>query len=112
MDGNRRHRVDPATGAGVVIALVGLSMVLSAGFDRSADATPSNPQHKVTLCHATASYSNPYTVIEVDVASVQFEGHDGHNGPIFFPEIPKDEQWGDVIPAFEYGDGMHYAGKN
>ena len=64
------------------------------------------------MCHATASYSNPYTVIEVDVASVQFEGHDGHNGPIFFPEIPNDQQWGDIIPAFDYGDGMQYAGKN
>ena len=112
MDGNRRHRVDPTIAGGVAIALIGFTMVLSAAFDRSAGATPPNPEHKVTLCHATASSSNPYTVIEVDVASVQFEGHDGHNGPIFYAEIPKDEQWGDIIPAFDYGDGMQYAGKN
>ena len=47
------------------------------------------PDHKITICHRTDSYTNPYVVITVDVASVHFAGHQTHDGPIFFPEIPK-----------------------
>lgn len=68
----------------------------------------------VTLCHATASYSNPYNEITVDVDSIfKQNGHDSHM------------QGGrsDVIPAFWYvkngnkhklsypGTGSYYPGK-
>ena len=77
----------------------------------SAYGTSGDP-HKVTICHRTSSYTNPYVVITVDVASVQFQGHDGHDGPVFSPDIPKHEKWGDIIPAFDFGPDHQYAGKN
>jgi hypothetical protein len=77
-----------------------------------AGATQPDPEHTITLCHATDSYSNPYITESVDVASPLFQGHDGHNGPIFFAAIPKDTKWGDIIPAFDFGPGLQYAGKN
>ena len=40
------------------------------------------------------------------------EGHDGHNGPVFYAAIPKQDKWGDIIPAFDFGPGEQYAGKN
>lgn len=96
----------------VGFVLLGLTMVLGAAFDRSAQATKPEPEHKVMLCHATSSRSNPYVLIEVDAASVQFDGHDGHDGPVFSADLPEHEPWGDVIPPFDYGDDLHYAGKN
>jgi hypothetical protein len=57
---------------------------------------------KVEICHATASYKNPY-VINEPAAEGDVQGHAGHTGPIFYPGI--DEQWGDIIPPFYYDDG-------
>lgn len=57
---------------------------------------------KVEICHATASYRNPY-VINEPAADGDVSGHAGHTGPIFYPEI--EEQWGDIIPPFYYDDG-------
>lgn len=71
--------------------------------------------HKVTLCHRTHSETNPYVEVTVDVASVKFEGHDSHDGPIWYPGAKEDGVfWGDIIPAFSIGDGypFDYAGKN
>jgi LPXTG-motif cell wall-anchored protein len=96
-----------------LIAVGVLSMVLAGLGVSSAGATEPNPDHQVTLCHRTDSYSNPYEEFTVDVASVLGEeGHDSHNGPVFYPEIPKHTEWGDIIPAFDFGPGEQYAGKN
>jgi hypothetical protein len=59
----------------------------------------------VTICHATNSYSNPYTNPTVDKDSIINlpNGHHTHNGPIFYLEIPKHTAWGDIIPSFTYG---------
>ncbi|HTK16513.1 MAG TPA: hypothetical protein VL769_08985 [Acidimicrobiia bacterium] len=46
------------------------------------------------------------------MASPLFEGHDGHNGPVFSPDLPKNAKWGDIIPAFDFGPDEQYAGKN
>ena len=81
----------------IVLAVPLLAFVAFAVFATTASATKP-PDHKITICHATDSYTNPYVVITVDVASVQFAGHQGHDGPIFFPDIPKHEKWGDIIP--------------
>jgi hypothetical protein len=94
-----------AIGFGMLFILFGIA-------PSAANATQPNPEHKVTLCHATDSYSNPYVEINVDVASVLHNGHDGHNGPIFFPAIPKHTKWGDIIPPFDFGPGEVYGGKN
>jgi uncharacterized repeat protein (TIGR01451 family) len=66
-------------------------------------------EDKITICHATASHSNPYVVNQPD-RSGDLDGHDNHNGPVWFEGITED--WGDIIPPFDYGDGLHYDGKN
>jgi hypothetical protein len=76
-------------------------------------ATPSHPLHRVTICHATTSASNPYVRLTVDVAAVN--GQDGpdngrgdhllnHTGPVFDAANPVPG-WGDIIPPF-YSDGV------
>ncbi len=96
----------------VATIVLGGSLVASGVGATAAQATKPNPLHKVTLCHRTASYTNPYVVITVDVASVLRSGHDTHNGPVFFPAIPKHQKWGDIIPPFNFGPNATYAGKN
>jgi hypothetical protein len=87
-------------------------MVLAGLGTSIAGATQPNPEHKITLCHRTDSRSNPYVTESVDVASELFQGHDGHDGPVFSPDLPQHEKWGDIIPAFDFGPGEQYAGKN
>lgn len=57
----------------------------------------------ITICHATASATNPYTLLQVDAdAIVKENGHDSH------PD--------DIIPPFDWvdkdGQTHHYPGKN
>ncbi len=54
---------------------------------------------KVTICHATASASNPYVEITVSTAAVFTQGHDQHQGRR------------DIIPPFSY-EGGSFAGLN
>jgi len=35
--------------------------------------------HKVTICHATNSATNPYVVITIDIAAWHAEGDEGHS---------------------------------
>src|SRR3954447_11457945 len=97
---------------GFAVVAFGVTLVALGIASPGAHATPPRPLHKITLCHRTDSYLNPYVVITVDVASTLFEGHDGHNGPVFFPSIAKHVKWGDIIPPFNFGGSLHYAGKN
>jgi Prealbumin-like fold domain len=71
-----------------------------------ATAPPPN-EDKIRICHRTASYTNPYVEIEVDQnAADGLAGNSGneadhygeHQGPIFYPSIPKHTEWGDIIP--------------
>jgi LPXTG-motif cell wall-anchored protein len=106
----RSGRVDRARVAGVALIVGGLMAFTIAAFGMGSASASAPPNHKVTLCHRTASHTNPYVVITVDVASVLgSHGHDGHNGPVFTPGI--SGKWGDIIPPFDYGT-QHYAGKN
>ncbi len=72
---------------------------------------------KVTICDRTNADNNPYVVHTPSVDGIWTEGHDGHNGPIWYPGI-KDLgiKWGDIIPEFRYFDGdgnvQVYLGKN
>jgi hypothetical protein len=69
--------------------------------------------HTVTICHRTASDSNPYVEDEVDVASIlDAHGHGGHTGPVWVESHPKHEDWGDIVPAFDLGPGEQFAGLN
>ncbi len=99
-----------AVGFGTIA--LGALFVLTGIAPAVAHATQPNPEHKVSLCHRTDSYSNPYVRITVDVASVLHNGHDDHNGPVFYPAIPKHMKWGDIIPPFDYGPHEQYAGQN
>ncbi len=69
-------------------------------------------EHKVTLCHATHSESNPYVTITVDYHSIIQAGHGDHAGPIYSAELPKHTAWGDIIPPFDFGGDAVYAGMN
>lgn len=90
---------------------VGASLLVLGG--SAARATP-NPggEHKVTLCHATDSDDNPYVAVTVDVASVRFAGHAGHEGPVWTPDHAKHAKWGDIVPSFDFGDGLSFPGMN
>jgi hypothetical protein len=66
-----------------------------------ASATKPDPAHKVTICHATASATNPYVVITVDIASIVGDAGHGKSGV----------NAGDIIPPFTM-DGYSYAGHN
>jgi hypothetical protein len=101
-----------ARALGAATIALGAVLIVFGLAPTGANATKPNPEHKITLCHRTDSYSNPYVVITVDVASVRFEGHAHHDGPVFFPAIPKHQKWGDIIPPFDFGPHASYPGKN
>lgn len=63
---------------------------------------------KVDICHATGSHDNPYSDAKASMTA-DAGGHDGHNGPVWYPGI--NVTWGDIIPPFDY-DGGRYPGKN
>ena len=66
-----------------------------------ASATEGDPDHTVTICHATASKTNAYVMITVDVASIVGDSGHGNSGI----------NEGDIIPAFTM-DGYTYPGHN
>jgi hypothetical protein len=91
------------------VALVALVIASVATMVGVASATQPDPEHKVTICHRTSAEGNPYgpKAIEVDIASILQEGHASHTGGVF-PE----PNWGDIIPAFDFGPGEQFAGLN
>ncbi len=113
--------VMPRTRRGLVLfwtAIMVMTLVLqsvAAVAPRGALATG----QKVTLCHATNSETNPYRVITVDIAAAGLHnsGHDGHDGPIWYPGAKAaGVRWGDIIPPYTYqpkkGPLFVYPGKN
>ena len=101
----------------IVAAAIGLVGGVSAQIAAATATKPSDTNDKkVTICHRTRSFTNPYVKETVNKSSIVDTGaandknkHDHHNGPVFDGET---KPWGDIIPAFDYGDGQHYAGKN
>ncbi|MGI6278603.1 MAG: hypothetical protein ACOYJ8_02230 [Patescibacteria group bacterium] len=55
---------------------------------------------KITICHATDSHQNPYTV-NTPNKSGTLNGHVDHTGPVWYSGIA-DHSWGDIIPPFIY----------
>jgi LPXTG-motif cell wall-anchored protein len=89
--------------AGAALMLIGAS---------AARATPGTG-HNVTICHATNSDANPYNESSVDVSNILgHNGHQDHTGPVWTPDHDKHEAWGDIIPAFDFGDGESFDGLN
>lgn len=86
-----------------------------------AGALPQNHSttDKVSLCHATASTTNPYVLITIDPAAILRQGHDDHhadkgtnaapNREVTFWDLGLElgdsrdgERWDDVIPPFYF----------
>lgn len=92
--------------------------VFSIGFAAVTAQSVQAKKDEVTLCHATSSRTNPYgpKAITVDADSVIKQGHGGHTGNIFDPSDATQENWGDIIPAFDYidkdGKTQSYPGMN
>lgn len=98
----RRSHVRGGLGLLVLVALLVLPVAAFA-----------NPPDTVDICHATGSHTNPY-VSNHPAKDGDVSGHDGHNGQVWFLGI--QEEWGDIIPAFEYVDAagviQQYPGQN
>jgi hypothetical protein len=112
------YRVGKATVSLIASAAMAGTMLMAG--TAPASATPP-PDHKVTICHATNSTTNPYVQITVDIASSGYvkAGHADHTGPV--PTSVADVQdfkangiaWGDVIPAYHYDPtNFDYPGLN
>jgi hypothetical protein len=98
---------------GMLMALFASVGVLSASAKPpDSTTTTTTAPAKVTLCHATASQTNPYEVITTDQSAVfasgviVVNGHGTHTGPIFDPAAPV-AGWGDIIPAFDGYTGLN-----
>jgi hypothetical protein len=77
-----------------------------------AQAAPPDNGPKVTICHRTASHTNPYVQITVDQSAIFNNGivpngHGTHTGPIF-PNVGPDGKWGDIIPPFDGYPGQNF----
>ena len=106
------HRV--RWGVAGTIGLVGALGVSAFMVLPSVSASPSD---KVTICHATSSTSNPYTVNTISTSSVDeknnkyLNGHGGHTGPVYTPD--GGAGWGDIIPPFtDAQSGVSFPGLN
>jgi hypothetical protein len=84
-------------GSAFLIALVAFLLLAN-----PSSATPSDGSHKVTICHATSSATNPFNKIAVDVASTGLSngGHYAYNPNNGKYNIHED----DIIPAFTFTD--------
>jgi LPXTG-motif cell wall-anchored protein len=89
--------------AGVVAILIGAATFASAA-----------PPPKVTICHATASATNPYVQITVDADAVNGAGHgqdhSGHAGDIIPPVagVTSGQNW-DATGQAIYNAGCRFA---
>ncbi|MBT8197705.1 MAG: hypothetical protein HKO87_09770 [Acidimicrobiia bacterium] len=84
----RRRLVAIITAAVLVLSLAGV-----------ASATPrTGGEHKVTVCHATSSATNPWVIITVDVASTQHRAHDNHVHKDGREDIIYDMVMPDLLP--------------
>jgi len=72
-----------------MLPLVVLIVATLAAFAGAASATQPDPEHKVGLCHRTASDTNPYVYIEVDEAAVP--AHVGNTLPGHKPTVWKTD---------------------
>lgn len=64
----------------------------------SPSGVSASDDHKIKICHATSSTSNPYTFNNVD-KNATAGGHSGHNGSVWTFGA---SSWGDIIPPYSY----------
>jgi hypothetical protein len=86
------------TGKAIAVAMV---VAGTLGGTASMASATKGDEHTVEICHATASKTNPYVMITVDVASIVGDSGHGSSGV----------NEGDIIPAFDIA-GYSYAGHN
>lgn len=103
-----------------VITLSAVATVATLSLSTAAFATTNtesnNTDHKVTICHATNSATNPYVKITVDTHAAVKAGHAGHDEGVVATSVAKATElkeakitWGDVIPAIPE---QNFAGLN
>jgi outer membrane biosynthesis protein TonB len=63
------------------ISIVLAAFALALALPMATFATQPHPEHKVGICHRTASDTNPYVYIEVDEAAVDTHLHNGQGHP-------------------------------
>lgn len=85
---------------GLAIACILAVVGLGAGI---ANATPGADNKQVTLCHATASETNPYVKITVSVMAFYNAGHIDHEGDIW-EAFSYTTNKGDVVNVPAQGD--------
>lgn len=91
--------------AGLVLAGAMAAAASPPGTVKPGGSAPGAETHKVTICHATNSNTNPYVEITVDVASIlNKNGHSGHDTLAVWSSTLKSShaKWGDIIPPFSY----------
>lgn len=105
--GRRRH-------VAVVSPLVVAGLVLAAPM---AQAAPSAPAGKVTICHRTNALTNPYVQITVAQSSVDGDtGNDRgqgdhylqHRGDVWTSATTRGQDWGDIIPPVAGHSGLNW----
>lgn len=88
--------------AGATTLVVALAPLTAGGASAAENIGTDAEQRRVTICHRTASNTNPYVVISPSKMSiVKDAGHDSHEGPVY-PDTGLDGKWGDIIPPFSY----------
>ena len=98
-----------------LLAVSALTSLFAVPFLPAQAGDHGNSNGKQTICHATASNTNPY-VINTPNKNGNVSGHAKHTGPLWTPGLKKAHQWwGDIIPPFDYNDhgtAAHFAGLN
>lgn len=88
----------------------GVLPAMSAFASSGGDHNP--PTSKVSICHANASNTNPYTSMDV-TADATAGGHAAHTGSVWNSALSAPQNvWGDIIPPYDYGRNQHFAGLN
>ena len=107
--GSHTGGVFPAAGWGDIIppfdGYAGLNWTPEGQTILASDCDATKARGKVTLCHATASRTNPYVLITVDKNAILKKGHGSHTGGLY-----PTKGWGDIIPPFDDYPGLNWPG--
>jgi LPXTG-motif cell wall-anchored protein len=108
-----RRRSTALAVAGTLAAVVGALTVATAVGATGLHGHGGAPMpHKIDVCHATGSSTNPYVKVSVDDDSIVKMGHGGHEGPVFNADMGEHDKWGDIVPPFDLGGASKFGGQN
>ena len=112
-DANRPPGVWKRTGAIVGVTVLALVIGGGSALANGQDSPPPPETHKVDICHATASETNPYTENSVSWSSVDnvyeidWNGHGNHEGDIIPPFADFPGQNWDATGQAIYNNGCN-----